>query len=78
MRIIYTDHARERMAEREITEGDVTSALLSSGVSYEEKKAKIYFGPGENGRPLKVWTKLPGFSGEGTTIIITTAWRDEE
>lgn len=69
----YTDHARDRMAERKITEADVESALRRrSGQPRVGGNGKVVvFGYAAGGRILKL-VLTPD-----QKEIITLAWPDE-
>ena len=78
MRLGYHSHARERMTERGITEGDVLNALENFTERLPTPKNSMrYTGPGLNGRRLKVWVKLPDTNPSDDKVVKSVAWRDE-
>ncbi len=68
MTIIYTDHARERMLVRGISEKMVEEALMSPDERGEERDRKIVFKTFDTGTIKIVYVQ------EKLVIIITTIW----
>ena len=75
MNLRFTQHVRERMRERDITEADVRSALANHFSSDDTPKNSVrYIGPGLVGADLKVWIVQPGLSAS-PAIVKSAAWK---
>ncbi|KAB8168522.1 DUF4258 domain-containing protein [Streptomyces sp. 3MP-14] len=58
MRLTFSNHAKDRMCERNISEGDVRFALSHHVERKATEKGSIrYRGPGLRGDMLKVWVE---------------------
>lgn len=60
MRIILTNHARDRMAQRGVSRADIEAALRDVQLSVRTSRGATYVGRAPNGRELKVVLKPPG------------------
>ena len=77
MEIIYEEHARERMAEREISEEDVLTTLSDPDITRPAERrgqagaSRIYERRLGNGT-CKVYIRV----GVKPVTVVTVAWRD--
>lgn len=76
MKIIYSRHARERMAERGITESDVEECLRNYSSCFSSRGKNTYLGD-VNGRTLKVFTAVDRDS-DTLKFVVSTVWRSED
>ena len=79
MKLGYHGHARDRMAERGVTEADVEHALLHHTERLRTPQNSMrYIGPGLDGRrQLKVWVKLPDTNPGDDKVVKSVAWKGE-
>ena len=76
IRIILTSHARDRMAERNVTEDDIRSVLENPSMSLPGRPSgTCYIGNGVNGASLQVC--IVGVLTSGKAAKIKSAyWRE--
>lgn len=76
--IIRPGHARNRMAERNVTEEDIRAVLDNYHSSWSTPRGGIqYEGIAPNGQTLKVWLLPPGYLNPDTTVtLMSVAWKD--
>lgn len=73
----YGRHAAERMAQRGVTEGDISHALSHVFSSWPtEQNSLEYQGAGLNGRTLKVWV-MPRRA-DAPYVVKSVAWKGED
>ena len=69
--LLYTDHARKRMRERNVSKKEVEICLAKPDITYTDKEGNhIHIAHLETGRRIKVVTKKGSIN---PTIIITVA-----
>ena len=77
MKITYTVHARKRMRQRRVTEGDIEYALRNFFERIATPVPSIrYRGPGLSGSTLKVWV-VPDGEPHADKTIKSVAWEDQ-
>ena len=70
----WTKHARERMAQREITESQVMPVLANPGrCNPDPKKCSVRLERDFGGRTLKVWVAQP-WPAVQEIVVISVAW----
>jgi len=76
---LYRKHARDRMAQRRVSEEDVLCAL-NNFVDRREtpKRSVLYIGPGVSGAPLKVWVFPDGHDLSGPKVVKSVARKDDD
>lgn len=78
MQIYLSNHARQRMAERSITEDEVRSVLESHDLSrYSASKVSITYERAVTGRTICVATVPPGIDGIANptyVVVIKSVW----
>jgi hypothetical protein len=87
MSYYLTKHARDRMAEREVTAAEVEHVLQHHGLSVPTPERSIRLeGTFPTGRTLKVWIvavdsadgRRPLLDARGRVIVKSVAWRGED
>lgn len=80
MKLVIRGHPVRRMAQRNVTKGDIENALRNYRSSWPTTSNSIeYRGPGVDGRELKVWLLPPGYIDEDSTMTVKSiAWAGEE
>lgn len=75
----FVRHARRRMAERQVTKGDVLNALSNYVQRQPTSRpdSVLYIGPGESGAELKVWVELGEDDLSKPQVVLSVAWRDD-
>lgn len=74
MRVIYTKHALDRMAERHVSESDVEAVLNGYLESVTGQGGTRYKGRTPSGRTLKVWV-VPKPNPD-LRVVKSVAWED--
>lgn len=76
MIVIFTNHVRSRMSQRDVTEGDVRNALRNVHTRYQTPTPSWCLeGPGLNDKTLRIWCP-PGKAGPDRYIVKSTAWKE--
>lgn len=76
MNLVFSRHARQRMRQRGITEGDVRHALGNVTQSVVKVESTTYLGD-VRGRTLKVVVRTSQ-DADAETFVITTVWRGDD
>lgn len=71
MRLVFGAHARERMAERSITESQIREILTNPATTHPGPQGRTVYTGCVGGRSLKVVAKVR----HPMYVIITTVWR---
>jgi len=74
MQITYTYHARQRMHERSVREGDVELCLTKYVERVNGSRGCRYRGPGLSGDMLKVWVAPPDYDPADDKVVKSVAW----
>ena len=76
LRLVYTNHARERMSQRGVTRSQIEEVLARPHRRYHDKaQASMRFERDHDGRVLRVWVATSRWPPVGEAVIKTTAWQ---
>ena len=76
-KIIFTEHAFQRLTERSITTEEVIFALNNFTISYPTRRGGQVIECSTGNRILKVWFAYP-IDPESENIVVTAAWKGEQ